>query len=200
MHRDLKEFSDDIELARACASGDLDARRRLVREYHPHLLRFFGNKVARAHVGDLVNDTFIRLFERGLGAYGGQGRLRCFILGVAYRRALEHFRDDERVAHRDSWSGDPSDRRPSPSRMSAQKRRRQDLCAALQRLPAKLQTSLELYYWNGLTTDEIAAVVGRPTGTVRWELRRARELLKESLEAADFDASEWLDTLSTSSA
>lgn len=200
MHRDLKEISDDIELARACATGDLAARRRLVREYHPHLLRFFGNKVARAHVGDLVNDTFIRLFERVLGAYGGQGRLRCFILGVAYRRVLEHSRDGERIAHRDSWPGDPTDRGPSPSRMSAQKRRRQGLCAALKQLPPKLQTSLELHYWNGLTTEEIAAIVGRPTGTVRWELRRARELLKQSLEAAEFDASEWLEMLSTSSA
>ncbi|MCY0987202.1 sigma-70 family RNA polymerase sigma factor [Nannocystis sp. ILAH1] len=200
MNADNDESTDDIRLARACASGDPGARHRLVREYHPHLVRFFGNKVPRAHVGDLVNDTFVRLFDRCLGAYTGQGRLRSFVLGVAYRRALEHFRDGERVAHRDSWHGDPSDLAPSPSRITAQRRRRRGLCAALKRLPTRLQTSLEFYYWNGLTTDEIAAVVGRPVGTVRWELRQARERLKHLLESVDFDASEWLDVASSSSA
>ncbi|MDC0716151.1 RNA polymerase sigma factor [Nannocystis bainbridge] len=189
---------DDFALARACAGGDLDARRRMVREYHPHLIRFLGNKVPRQHVEDLVNDTFIRLFERGLGAYGGQGRLRSFVLAVAYRRALEHFRGGARVAHRDSWEGDPSAPGPSPSRVVAQKGRRQTFCAELRRLPAELQEVLEFHYWNGLTTTEIAGIVGRPVGTVRWQLRQARERLKDRLLASGFDAGEWIELTTAS--
>lgn len=189
----------DLELARACAAGDTAARRRFVREYHPHLTRFLGNKVARQQIGDLVQDVFVRLFSRSLGAYSGQGRLRSFVLGVAYRCALEHFREDYRVARRGSWEGEPSERRPSPSRVAAQKGRRHTLCAELRRLPRELQEVLEFFYWNELTTAEIAAIVGAPVGTIKWRLARARELLKQRLAATNFDSCEWIELSSTSS-
>lgn len=189
----------DMELAKACAAGEVDARRRFVQEYHSHLRRFFGNKVPQQHVPDLVNDTFVRLFTRSLGAYGGRGRLRSYVLGVAYRRALEHFRENGRVARRASWEGELSDHHPSPSRVAAQKGRRETLCAALRLLPRELQDVLEFHYWNDLTTAEIANIVGRPVGTIRWQLRQARELLKKRLLAADFDGNEWIELSSTTS-
>ena len=40
-----------------------------------------------------------------------------------------------------------------------------------------------LSYWEGLSGTEIAVVLEIPVGTVKTRLRRARELLKETIEA-----------------
>lgn len=189
----------DLALAQACAAGDVTARRRFVREYYPHLLRFFGNKVPRQHVADLVQDVFVGLFSGGLGAYGGRGRLRSFVLAVAYHRVLKHFREDHRVARRDSWEGEPEELRPSPSRVAAQRTRQKALCAQLKRLPRDAQIVLEFYYWNRLSTHEIAEILGAKVGTVRWRLAEARERLRRLLQDADFDAREWIELTSRNS-
>ena len=191
---DNERNSADIQLARACAAGDAHARRRMFALYYPHIRRFLGNKVPRGQVEDLVNDIFVRLFDRSLGSYAGSGRLLAFILGVAYHRLLEFYREfagRERVAADDL--DELMDRRPSPSRVAAQHQRRELLCAALRALPPDAQTLLELYYWDQLTTGEVADVLGRPVGTVRTQLMRARELLERRLQIVAFDASDWIE-------
>lgn len=193
--------SADVQLARACAAGDGHARRRVFALYYPHIRKFLGNKAPRGHVEDLINDIFVRLFERCLENYAGSGRLLGFILGVAYRRLLEFYREfpgRDRVAVDDL--DEPTDRRPSPSRVAAQHQRRELLCAALRALPPDAQTLLELYYWDQLTTGEVAEVLGRPVGTVRTQLMRARELLERRLRIVGFDASDWVELSTTGGA
>jgi RNA polymerase sigma-70 factor (ECF subfamily) len=48
----------------------------------------------------------------------------------------------------------------------------------LQQLPAAQRVVAALYY-DGLSTEEIAAVSGKPAATVRSHLRHARRALKE---------------------
>jgi DNA-directed RNA polymerase specialized sigma24 family protein len=52
------------------------------------------------------------------------------------------------------------------------------------RLPSKLRTTLELFYWGGLTESEIASLSGRPIGTVASRIRRAKVKLKAFLHNA----------------
>lgn len=186
--------SGDLALAKACAAGEADARHRLFREYSPLLRSFFAKKASWDSVGDLINDTFLRLFERCLRTYTGEGRLRSFILGVAYRCLLEHYRKGARIRYYgDSSHFELSDHSPSPTKIVGQQTRGQMFCTALQALPADAQTLLELHYWNQYTTGELAEHLGRPVGTIRSQLGRARELLQQRLESVGFDASEWLE-------
>jgi hypothetical protein len=55
------------------------------------------------------------------------------------------------------------------------------LLEALRNIPVEQQVLLELHYWESFTTDEMAAVLGIPVGTVRGRLRRARELLEQAM-------------------
>jgi RNA polymerase sigma-70 factor (ECF subfamily) len=81
---------------------------------------------------------------------------------------------------------------PTPSQVVAQDERQRRFLAGLRELPSEAQSLLELHYWDGQTTAEMAEIVGVPVGTVRTRLDRARELLRRQLAAADFDASRWL--------
>ncbi len=66
-----------------------------------------------------------------------------------------------------------------------------ELWDAVARLPEKFRTVIHLYYAEGYHTEEIAALLGCPSATVRTRLCRARAKLKDLL-GGDDDAREQL--------
>ena len=55
------------------------------------------------------------------------------------------------------------------------------LLEALMALPQKPRVTLELHYIEGYSVAETARILRLPEGTVKWRLKRGRELLKQSL-------------------
>ena len=55
------------------------------------------------------------------------------------------------------------------------------LLEALMTLPRKQRVALELHYIEGYSVAETARILRLPEGTVKWRLKRGRELLKQSL-------------------
>lgn len=53
---------------------------------------------------------------------------------------------------------------------------------AVMDLPPKLKDVIWLYYFDGYSTDEIAAMLERPPSTVRNQMRDARNLLRDRLK------------------
>lgn len=60
-----------------------------------------------------------------------------------------------------------------------------ELLDAVQQLKPKYRTVIYLHYYEGLSTQEIASVLGIPQNTVLTHLRRAREQLKLQLTEAE---------------
>ncbi len=58
----------------------------------------------------------------------------------------------------------------------------EQLSAALDELPPVLRETLVDHYLHGRTSVAAAAETGTPEGTLRWRLKRGRDLLRESLE------------------
>ena len=57
----------------------------------------------------------------------------------------------------------------------------EEIWESVARLPEKLRIPVHLYYGEGYSTEEIAAMTGIPAATVRTRLHRARERLKDLL-------------------
>lgn len=55
------------------------------------------------------------------------------------------------------------------------------LLEALMVLPRKQRVTLELHYIEGYSVAETARILRLPEGTVKWRLKRGRELLKKAL-------------------
>ena len=55
------------------------------------------------------------------------------------------------------------------------------LLEALMTLPRKQRITLELHHIEGYSVAETARILRLPEGTVKWRLKRGRELLKQSL-------------------
>ena len=64
----------------------------------------------------------------------------------------------------------------------------QALAQGLAELPVTYRTVLHLYYYEGLTAEEIGQLQHIPAGTVRMQLSRGRKLLREKLEGGTEDA------------
>ena len=57
-----------------------------------------------------------------------------------------------------------------------------ELVEAVLELPANQRAAVHLFYYEGYSTEEIAAILGQRPGTVRSHLSRAREALRQKLK------------------
>jgi len=177
---------DEPELVAAWLTGDRQAGFRLFQRHYDAVARFFHHKVPE-HSADLIQRTFLGCVE-SLPRFRGHASFRSYLFAIAYRQLCRHFRDHGRERARlDFTSVSIADLRPSPSAAIGAREDLRLLLSALRQLPLELQVLLELYYWERMTTGEIAEALEIPPGTARTRLMRARELLRAKMSeiAAD---------------
>jgi RNA polymerase sigma-70 factor (ECF subfamily) len=190
---------DDLELLDRWRAGERSAGDALIRRHFDPICRFFRSKLSE-DVEDLVQRTFLDCIESH--AEIQPGGFRAYLFAVARHRLYDHLR----VAHR---RGEPIDADEitlfdlgtSPSQRVARNQQEQLLAEALRRIPLDHQIALELAYWEDLSGDEIAQVLGIATNTARSRLARARAAVRERLgELAAPLAAEALAALDTAPA
>jgi RNA polymerase sigma factor (sigma-70 family) len=173
--------SSDSTLLRSWGGGDPRAGDRLFRRHAPAVTRFFRNKIS-SDLEDLVQQTFLR----GLAArtnYRSEGPFCAYLLGIAYYVLIDYYRATSRApAALDVDEISAHDLCPSPSLVVAERREHQLLLLALRRLPLIHQVALELHYWEGMTSREIAETLGIPHGTAQTRIARGRELIAAHVE------------------
>jgi len=145
---------------------------------------------------DVVQEACLRAF-RAVDGYGG-GNARAWILTIVRNTAYTWLRnnrpaelvmvDDLELAANDSAAATPggggsSEATPEASLIAkADAARLKDAIAAL---PAEFRETLVLREVHGLDYREIAAVTGKPVGTVMSRLARARRRLSSELGTKD---------------
>jgi RNA polymerase sigma factor (sigma-70 family) len=172
----------DAELLEAWRAGDVDAGRTLFERHIGVLSRFFRNKIGEERE-DLIQRTLLATVESRDRLRDGAS-FRAYLLRVARSRLYDHLaRVRGGPSRPDPLLTSVEDAGLSPSRIIAKSEQDRMLLLALRRLPLELQVALELHYWEGLTTAELAEVLEIPQGTVKTRLFRARNLLREDLRA-----------------
>jgi RNA polymerase sigma-70 factor (ECF subfamily) len=170
----------DLELLRAWGDGDRAAGNELVRRHFDSVARFFQTK-ADQFAADLIQRTFLACVKARDRA-NEIDSFKAYLLGIARRQLLEHFRrcyrEDKRLEHLETSVHDLGQ---SPSQAAAMREEQRLLLTALQRLPIGIQMAVELFYWEQLSEREIAHVLDIPRGTVKSRLFRGRELLRQHI-------------------
>ena len=123
---------------------------------------------------DVVQETFLRVFRRGRFDVDDE---RAFLARIAWRLAV----DTRARGHREAVAGHAAVACVEAEVMAA------DRIAAVHRLidslPEELRQPLALSTVDELTSGEIAKILGIAEGTVRTRLMRARQFLKQKVEA-----------------
>jgi RNA polymerase sigma factor (sigma-70 family) len=173
---------DDAELLEAWRAGDTAAGRALFERHIGMLSRFFRNK-AGDETEELIQRTFLACVE-SRDRLRDAAAFRTYLLRVARNKLYKHYAAVRPAVELDAMSVSIADLQPSPSVVIAQRQRDRVLLEALRRLPLELQLALELHYWEGMSTAELAELLELPQGTVKTRLMRARTQLREAVAAA----------------
>jgi RNA polymerase sigma-70 factor (ECF subfamily) len=159
---------------------------------------------------EVVQDTFLTLWNRAELFDSSRGGLSTWLLVVARNRAIDRLRAatrHERAAAFSSFGRDEVDDQstvewltstgdligaagpePVPELALSDKETRESIQDALAVLPPLERRVIELAYGTGLSQSEIAAQLGWPMGTVKTRTRRALRHLRDRLEASESDA------------
>ena len=181
------EHDEITELALAAGRGDGAATAAFVRATQGDVWRYVAYLVDRANADDLTQETYLRAL-RGLRTFRAQTTARIWLLSIARRVVVDHFRrQGRRPAVVASLDGDDvgGDRLRQVGD-SAEEVSMRLLIASLD--PDK-RDAFVLTQVHGLSYAEAAQACGVPIGTIRSRMARAREHLvaelAEPLQQAD---------------
>lgn len=170
----------DLELLARWRDGDARAGDALSRRHHAALRQFFRTKARPEDLDDLVQQVWLALGE----ARGGvQTTLRAYLYGIARHVLFAHLRAKYRAGAVDPISSSITALDPSLSQVVGERVAAERMMLALQGLPVDTQVLLELRYFTGMSTAELAAMYGAPAGTIKSRLFHARRLLEASMDA-----------------
>ena len=184
---------DEPALIQAAKQGDLDAFNRLVLAYQDHgynlAYRILGDPEGAA---DATQDGFIAAY-RSIKKFRG-GSFRSWILRIITNTCYDELRRQKRrptqplepliVSTGDSlespdWLEDPGERPETAAE-------RFELAEALQdcinRLDPEFRIAVVLIDVQGINYREAAGIIGKPLGTVKSRLARARTRVRDCLQ------------------
>ena len=185
-----KGSGSDAALMRAFAERDQAAAAELFdrfasRVYGLGIVMLGGDAAAQ----DLVQDTFVKLW-RSAGRFDpGRGKLETWVLLVARSLAIDSLRRrvlEARVLERTGPAREASEE-PGPDHVAETA----DLSDRARRAMAGLsngqRAALELAYFGGKTSAEVAELEGIPLGTAKTRIRTALLKLREALQEQTHD-------------
>ncbi|NUQ12208.1 MAG: sigma-70 family RNA polymerase sigma factor [Gemmatimonadaceae bacterium] len=176
---------DERFLVARAQRGDRDAARSLydahVRRVHRLVFRLCGDEeMAR----DLVQDTFIRVFDR-LSSFRGESAFATWVHRIAVTVTLNGLRKERRF-RRGADDLDVASELPAPSD-TVDPDLRARLRAAIEDLPPGSRASVILHDIEGYTHAEIGEMLGIAEGTSKARLFDARNRLRKALRGAMSD-------------
>ena len=160
----------DEELVRRCLKGHPDAMRELIDRFQPEIFALCFRLLGHRHdAEDVAQEVFLRIF-RSLNKWDSSRPLRPWIFGITVNRCRTCISKRGRIPEPTEFLQDvPSRPADSPA---------EELTTALQTAINTLRDDYRevfiLFHEQGQPYDEIAVVVGRPVGTVKTWLHRAR--------------------------
>jgi RNA polymerase sigma-70 factor (ECF subfamily) len=174
----------DGALMRAFSRRDQGAAEELYRRFASRVyglgIVMLGND---AMAQDLVQDTFVKLWRSADRFDARRGRLETWVLLVArslaidaLRRRVLDARSMERIGVEPETSSDAGPEEIAETEDMADRARR-----AMASLSDGQRAALELAYFGGKTSAEVAELEGIPVGTAKTRIRTALLKLREAL-------------------
>lgn len=180
-------FPEDADLARRLKARDETAVGELYDRYGRLAYTLIYRIVRDQSVAeDLVQESFLRVWNRAHAFDAERGSLGPWILTVARNQALDYIRsvqgrvwsgmvsaDSEHPGAFRDWEGDMLDGI-----------RLDQVRTALTKLSDNQRTVIELAYFEGLSQSEMADRLKQPLGTVKTWIRTALKTLRDELSVA----------------
>jgi RNA polymerase sigma-70 factor, ECF subfamily len=188
---DVEGRRRDLQLARAAASGDEEARREVARRLHNRVLctvRYLRGD--RPDTPDLVQSCLVELL-RSLGGFRGESSLETWADRITVRTTMRELgraqRRQEVGTERVAEQSDPAE---DPERILGQRQLASHMGQMLQKLAPERRLVMVLRAVHGYTMPEISELTDVSLFTVQNHFRAARKQLRRLVET-DAHLREW---------
>jgi len=171
----------DVKLVEAALAGGPEAFGPIVQRYRDAV---FG--VALARLGDFheaedqAQQVFVDAYQR-LDTLKDPGRLGAWLRSIAIHGCIDILRRRREVRPAALESDMQASREPSPPAQLERRELRDQVLAAISRLSKTQRETTTLFYVNGYSIEQVAAMQEAPVGTIKRRLHDARERLKEEM-------------------
>lgn len=180
----------DAQLVERVKAGDAHAFELLVLKYQRRIQRLIGRMVRDVDlVEDIAQETFIRAY-RAMHQFRGEAQFYTWLYRIAVNTAkkfLLDMRHDPMVTQSALRPQDDEDEtfsagnepiaEDTPETLLAAREIAEAVTKAMDDLPDDLRQAVTLREIEGLSYEDIAAVMNCPIGTVRSRIFRAREAI-----------------------
>ena len=153
-----------------------DAVHTIISKYSNMVYRLaYARTGNRMDADDIYQDVFLKLFSKGI-SFDNEEHMKAWLIRTTIHTSTNLFKS--------AWRryAVATDRVADVPYHPADDERHERLGAALDTLPEKYRVTLFLFYYEQITTDRIAELIGVKPATVRSRLVRGRERLREKLE------------------
>lgn len=181
MESKVQENELCLGLIEACKQGDRQALGAFIRCYERRVFAYLTRSLgAEFPIEDLAQDVFLRAYP-ALTRFevDGKARLSTWLLTIAHHVAV-----DARRRHRVPVQLEPEacpSLSMSPEQLLGREQLRRALTRAVAQLPDEQRDVFVLAEFHGLSSADIARVVGAFEATVKTRLFRARARLRSAL-------------------
>jgi RNA polymerase sigma-70 factor (ECF subfamily) len=184
---DIRNLADE-ELMHLVGAGDPRAF-ELIYDRHGApayslAFRIAGDRVAAE---DVTQEAFLSIWRTRARYDAARGSVRTWVLGIVHHRAIDSLRRNDRHARRRASAEGIEDTQQAAQLTDVEAIRADEARAvrnAVQSLPAEQTRVIELGYYGGFTTSEIAEMLGTPLGTVKGRMRLGLDKLRNELGEA----------------
>ena len=173
---------DEFKLARD-AIANVDAFAEL---YRLHVTRVY--RYHMAHTGntkdaeDLTSQTFMAALE-GIRSFRGSGSFAAWVMGIASKKRLMHFRGSRLEVPLDAALHYPSPSLPT-DKQAAQRLRLESVARALRQISSDRAEAITLSFFGGLSNLEVSRVLNKSEAAVKMLVSRGLQDLRERTSLA----------------
>ena len=127
----------------------------------------------KAHADDVVQEVFLRFFKYEK-AFESEEHVKAWLLKVTINCSRDVFLN--------SWFKKTTSLTEVKDEPVFDSQEKSDIYYAVSELPQKYRGVIHLFYYEGYSVSEIAKIMDAKESTVKSQLHRAREMLKEKFQ------------------
>lgn len=187
----MSEPNSDQQLVERVQRGDKQAFNLLVVKYQHKVANLIGRYVKNpGDVADVAQEAFIKAY-RSLPNFRGESAFYTWLYRIAVNTAKNYLVSQGRrppandVDAEDAEFYDGADalrESATPERQLLSDEIKRMVFATIESLPQELKVAITLREIEGMSYEEIAAVMDCPVGTVRSRIFRAREAIDKKIQ------------------
>ena len=180
-------MSTDADIVERIRAGDQEAFVSLVHRHQGMVFALAHHYMQDFHdAQEIAQETFLKVYRR-LDTLLSPGSFPAWLRSIVHTEAMMRLRADGRRVRTATLSEESPRMAAREAQRHATQQRRASVHEALGTLPEDLRLLVELRYLGGCNSREIGDLLGMKPGTVRYQLHRAIESLREVFEVVKED-------------